>query len=112
MTAEILSGMPGLIHGAGVTPDRGACVMQAVAWLASDGKQWTDAPDCTHPVLRRVAVWVNDSIGDVPRRQLWPLVPRLMGTATGDRKADIRIGTSARANRWSPLKKGPGSPLR
>lgn len=89
--------MPGLIHGAGATPAQGACVMQAVAWLASDGKQWTDAPDCTHPVLRRVAVWVNDSIGDVPRRQLWPLVPRLMGTATGDRKTDIRTGVQLAA---------------
>jgi hypothetical protein len=84
--------MPALIHGAGATPDQGACIMQAVAWLASDGKQWNDAPDCVHPVLRKVAIWVNDSVGTVPRRRLWPLVPRLMGTATGDRKTDVRTG--------------------
>jgi hypothetical protein len=89
--------MPALIHGAGVTPDQGACIMQAVAWLDSGGKEWNDAPDCVHPVLRKVAIWVNDTIGDVPRRQLWPLVPRLMGTAAGDRETDIRTGVQLAA---------------
>jgi hypothetical protein len=89
--------MPNLISGAGDTPGQGACVMQAVAWLASNGDEWTDAPACTHRVLRRVAIRVNDNITDTARRQLWPLVPRLLGTATGDRAADNRISVALAA---------------
>ena len=94
---EILAGetriiMPDMIGGAGETPAQGACVMQAVAWLASDGAWWTDMPECTHPVFRRVAIWINDSISRQTRQQLWSLVPRLIGTASGDRGTDARIG--------------------
>src|SRR5713101_7314938 len=99
MTITMPARMPRLISGAGVTPDQGLCMMQAVAWLDSGGKSWNDAPDCTHYVLRKVAIWVNDSVGDIPRRRLWPLVPRLLGTATGDRKEDNRIGVGMAA--WS-----------
>jgi hypothetical protein len=86
--------MPDLINGAGMDPSHGACIMQAVAWLSSNGEQWTDAPACTHPVIRRIAIWVNDSVSTQARQELWPLVPRIMGTATGDRQADIRTGVA------------------
>src|SRR5215472_14084609 len=93
-TITVPADMPGLIGGAGQYPAAGACVMQAVAWLATSGQKWTDEPDCAHPVIRRVAIWVNDSVSDKHRRGLWPLVPRIMGTATGDHKADIRTGVA------------------
>jgi hypothetical protein len=81
--------MPDLIAGAGETPDQGGCVMQAAAWLASAGQNWNDSPDCVHGTLRRVAIMVNDNVGTGARRQLWPLVPRMLGTAV-DPKTDAR----------------------
>jgi hypothetical protein len=81
--------MPDLIAGAGETPDQGGCVMQAAAWLASAGQNWNDSPDCVHGTLRRVAIMVNDNVGTDARRQLWPLVPRMLGTAV-DPKTDAR----------------------
>ena len=92
LPAGLPAGLPDLISGAGDSPEEGGCVMQAAAWLASNGEQWTDAPACVHRVLRRVAINVNDSVSTATRRQLWPLIPRLLGTASGDRKADIRTG--------------------
>jgi len=84
--------MPDLIKGAGDSPEDGPCVMQAVAWLATGGAAWTDMPACTHHVLRLIAIWVNDSVDYWTRQQLWPLIPRLIDTATGDQKTDIRTG--------------------
>jgi hypothetical protein len=98
--------MPNLIHGAGDTPAEGGCIMQAIAWLDSHGEKWSDAPDCVHPVLRKVAIWVNDSVDTLHRRQLWPLVPRLMGTVSGDRRTDVRTGVALAvwsAERMLPL---------
>ena len=62
--------------------------------LASNGREWRDAPGCAHPVIRKVAIWVNDSVDSARRRELWPLVPRIMGTASGDRKTDVRTGVA------------------
>jgi hypothetical protein len=102
--------MPKLRTGAGETPAQGGCIMQAVNWLATDGEQWSDAPECVHPVLRKVSIWVNDNVTDAGRRQLWPLVPRLLGTATSDRKADVRTSVALAvwaAERVLPLIKDP-----
>jgi len=62
-TAPAPDDMPALIAGAGGNPHDGGCIMQAVSWLASGGEEWTDAPACAHPVVRKVAIWVNDSVG-------------------------------------------------
>jgi len=108
--SAIPEGMPDLISGAGELPENGACVMQAVAWLSSDGKQWNDAPDCAHHVIRKVAIWINDTVDTKHRQELWPLVPRIIGTATGDRKTDVRIGIALAvwaAERVLPLIKDP-----
>ena len=83
--------MPDLIAGTGEYPNSGGCVMQAAAWLASGGKEWNDSPACVHSTLRHVAIKINDNVGDQVRQRLWPLIPRLLGTASGDRKTDARI---------------------
>ena len=86
--------MPDLISGAGEDPSRGACIMQAAAWLGSDGA-WCDMPPCVSPVLRRVAINVNDYVGHAERQELWGLLPWLVGTGpTGDRAADNRVNVA------------------
>lgn len=102
--------MPDLISGAGEDPSRGACVMQAAAWLGSDGA-WCDMPPCVNPVLRRVAINVNDYVGRAERQELWGLLPWLVGTGpTGDRQADNRVNVALAvwaAGQVLPLIKDP-----
>jgi hypothetical protein len=98
-TASIPDNLPRLIHGASETPEDGACAMQAVAWLWSAGQEWTDAPACTHPVFRRLAIRINDNADDTTRQQLWPLLPRLIGTRDPDPAARNRISVTLAA--WS-----------
>jgi hypothetical protein len=52
--------------------------MELVSVIA--GEQWTDAPQCVHPVLRDLAIFVNDSLSDADRHLLMPLVGRFFGT--------------------------------
>lgn len=67
-------------HG---TPAEGVCVMEYISVLA--GGEFTDWPDCTHPLLAKLAHKANDTLGDDERTPtLAPLVPRLMGTNTND----------------------------
>lgn len=65
------------------TPDEGVCVMEYVSVLV--GGEFTDWPDCTHPLLARLAQHANDALDNDERTPtLAPLVPRLMGTNTDD----------------------------
>jgi hypothetical protein len=98
-TTSIPDNLPRLIHGAGDTPEDGACAMQAVAWLSSAGKEWTDSPSCTHPVFRRLVVHINDAAADTTRQLLWPLLPRLIGTRDPDPGARNRVSVALAA--WS-----------
>src|SRR5690606_2812511 len=61
-----------------------ACTMEWVAWLA--GEEWSDQPECTHPVIAAAARAVNDALDDGPRQRLAELIPTLIGTA--DRRDD------------------------
>src|SRR5690606_37073019 len=61
-----------------------ACTMEWVAWLA--GEEWSDQPECTHPVIAAAVRAVNDALDDGPRQQLAELIPTLIGTA--DRRDD------------------------
>ena len=55
-----------------------ACVMEAVAYIAGD--PWSDHPECASPVLGAFLRSWNDSLADVDRQMLKPLIPRLVGT--------------------------------
>lgn len=55
-----------------------ACVMEYVSLLA--GEEWSDRPDCTHPMLAHEARTTNDLLRDGDRSRLVPLIGRLFGT--------------------------------
>jgi hypothetical protein len=55
-----------------------ACVMEYVSLLA--GEEWSDRPECTHPLLAHEARTTNDLLRDSDRARLVPLIGRLFGT--------------------------------
>jgi hypothetical protein len=72
-----------------------ACVMEYVSLLA--GEEWSDRPDCTHPLLAHEARTTNDLLRDSDRSRLVPLIGRLFGTTddSPELRARLRI-TQAR----------------
>jgi hypothetical protein len=72
-----------------------ACVMEYVSLLA--GEEWSDRPDCTHPLLAHEARTTNDLLRDSDRARLVPLIGRLFGTTddSPELRARLRI-TQAR----------------
>ena len=72
-----------------------ACVMEYVSLLA--GEEWSDRPECTHPMLAHEARTTNDLLRDSDRARLVPLISRLFGTTedSPELRARLRI-TQAR----------------
>lgn len=70
--------LPTLSAGAHDSDAGEACVMEYVSLLA--GEQWSDRPECTHPILAHEARVANDLLGDDDRPRLVPLIGRLFGT--------------------------------
>jgi hypothetical protein len=68
--------------GAGGDYENGLCVMEAVAWMASEGA--TDEPECACPILGAFAFRLNDSLTEENRQQLKPLILPLTGTRSKD----------------------------
>jgi hypothetical protein len=68
-----------------------ACVMEYVSLLA--GEEWSDRPDCTHPLLAHEARTTNDLLRDGDRSRLVPLIGRLFGTTddSPELRARLRI---------------------
>jgi len=56
----------------------GACLMEAVAYVA--GEQHSDRPNCVCPVLGVIGRWLNDIMNEGGREMLIPLIERLIGT--------------------------------
>jgi hypothetical protein len=67
--------------------DEGACLMEAVAYVA--GEPHSDHPRCACPVLTRHGIRLNDRFSDEERQLLAPLIPRLVGTRA-DRATQLR----------------------
>ena len=69
-----------LSKGSHAELERGACVMEAVSYVA--GEPWSDAPQCACPVITAFLVSWNDSLpNDAERdRLLKPLIPLIVGT--------------------------------
>jgi hypothetical protein len=82
-----------LRKGKGKTPADGGCILQVIDWI--DRESWTDKPVCVHPVLARLAIYVNDKLDDKGRQRLLDLTPRLMGTANDDHVTTIRLSAFA-----------------
>ena len=74
--------VPFIRSGVGETPADGGCVMQMADWVHRN--EWTDEPPCVHPVIRHLAIVVNDRLPDDERQKLLDLIPRMMDTNTGD----------------------------
>ncbi|KRC66751.1 hypothetical protein ASE12_19435 [Aeromicrobium sp. Root236] len=68
-----------------------ACVMEYVSLLA--GEEWSDRPECTHPMLAHEARTTNDLLRDGDRTRLVPLIGRLFGTTedSPELRARLRI---------------------
>ena len=68
-----------------------ACVMEFVSLLA--GEEWSDRPECTHPMLAHEARTTNDLLRDGDRTRLVPLIGRLFGTTedSPELRARLRI---------------------
>ncbi len=68
-----------LESGAHGSPKQGFCVMEAVAYVASE--PFSDHPQCACPVIASFLRSWNDNLSDEDRsRLLKPLVPRLLNT--------------------------------
>lgn len=83
--------LPTLSYGAHDADAGEACVMEYVSLLA--GEEWSDRPECTHPILAHEARTTNDLLLDLDRPRLVPLVGRLFGTTedSSDLRARLRI---------------------
>jgi hypothetical protein len=87
--------MPTLSAGSHDAEHGEACVMEYVSLLA--GEEWSDRPDCTHPLLAHEARMTNDLLRESDRARLVPLIGRLFGTTddSPELRARLRI-TQAR----------------
>ncbi|AXT84544.1 hypothetical protein C6I20_04585 [Aeromicrobium sp. A1-2] len=70
--------LPTLAAGSHDADHGEACVMEYVSLLA--GEDWSDRPECTHPLLAHEARTTNDLLRDSDRTRLVPLIGRLFGT--------------------------------
>jgi len=63
--------------------------MQVIDWI--NREEWTDRPPCVHPVIRALAININDSANDQERQKLLDLAPRMMNTASDDKQLSVRL---------------------
>ena len=96
-----LYGPLNLRKGSGGDYANGLCLMEAVAWMASEGA--TDSPECACPVLAAFAVELNDGLSDENRQLLKPLILPMTGTRSEvHEKARAKYLVLAVANRILP----------
>lgn len=79
MTPNVPDALPRLSAGSHDAKRGEACVMEYVSLLA--GEEWSDRPECTHPLLAHEARTTNDLLRDSDRPRLVPLIGRLFGTS-------------------------------
>ena len=70
-----------LVKGAGDPRTGKLCVMSFVAYLAGEGH--SDRPATASPLIRELAVRINDAMPVTMRQELKPFVPRIIGTNDG-----------------------------
>lgn len=81
--------LPSLSAGAHDAEHGEACVMEYVSLLA--GEEWSDRPECTHPLLAHEARMTNDLLRDSDRARLIPLIGRLFGTEADSPEVRARL---------------------
>jgi hypothetical protein len=67
-----------LAHGSHDSFAKGACAMEAVAYIA--GEPHSDHPRCASPVLTSFCIRLNDRWKDDERQLLLAVIPKLVGT--------------------------------
>jgi hypothetical protein len=89
-----LAEIPTLKSGKHNSIDDGACLLEAVSWIA--GEPFSDHPQCVCPVLGAFGRAWNDSLDDETRnRILAPFVPLLVGTKSTKAVAELRAWMAA-----------------
>jgi hypothetical protein len=101
--------LPHLAWGAHEEGSPELCAMEAAAWLT--GEAWSDNPTSVHPVVAKVARFVNDRVSDDERQTLWPLILASLDT-TRDRHRIVRLRLSHRARRVLASARRHGDPQR
>lgn len=92
---DVLEKLGPLKRGLHSGPDAGACIMEAVAFVA--GEKWSDHPQCVSPVIGAFLRNWNDSLPtDADReRLLKPLIPKIINTradaATEERRSYLAL---------------------
>jgi hypothetical protein len=83
--------LPSLSAGSHNADQGEACVMEYVSLLA--GEEWSDRPECTHPLLAHEARTTNDLLREGDRTKLVPLIGRLFGTTddSPELRAHLRL---------------------
>ena len=70
-----------IAHGKHESWNEGACVMEAVSYVA--GEKFSDHPACTSTLIGEFLRAWNDAMNDDDRQMLKPLIPKLVGTKAG-----------------------------
>ncbi len=98
VTMTVPDALPTLSAGSHDAEHGEACVMEYVSLLA--GEEWSDRPECTHPMLAHEARTTNDLLRDSDRARLVPLIGRLFGTT--EDSPELRAGSASprRARSW------------
>jgi hypothetical protein len=92
MTNDLTALSLKLLKGNHKGPTQGACVLEAVAYIA--GEEWSDHPKCACPVIAAFARRLNDRMTNEERVALVPLIPLLAGSRA-DQATEIRRGFMA-----------------
>ena len=90
--------LPVLSKGGHRNRAEGACFMEYASLLA--GEEFSDHPECAHPVLAELARSVNDRLPDSERHRIAHLIPAVIGTADDREDETERRVLSVRLAVW------------
>lgn len=106
---DIPDSLPTLSAGSHDSDHGEACVMEYVSLLA--GEEWSDRPECTHPILAHEARTTNDLLRDGDRTRLVPLIGRLFGTTEDSPELRTRLRIAQAHQVAALLEPGTRSPV-
>jgi hypothetical protein len=87
LNLAVLDGLV-LKEGGHKSPKEGACLMEAVAYVA--GEPWSADPKCSSPILNVFGRQLNDSLPDDRRQELVSLVLMLVGSRGDEDSEEVR----------------------
>lgn len=87
MNLEVLESLE-LKEGSHADWNAGACLMEAVAFVA--GEPWSDHPACASELLGSYGRSLNDNMPHALRQELKPLIPMLVGSRGDEKTEELR----------------------